>query len=98
MVIRRHGYDHYGMSEVLIAVQRPASMTESEMRTWLTERDRARKPTLALSGPHGSGNQSLLLCVEVPADSIPAVDEQLTDLMMDMRLLGMRPAILSGAG
>jgi hypothetical protein len=86
------------VTEVLISFQRPASMTESEMRAWITERARTRQPQLALAGPDGSESQPQLLRVEVRADSIEAAEEQLTDLMMDMRLLGLRPTVVPAPG
>jgi hypothetical protein len=73
-------------------------MTDWELRTWLTERARACRPALARSGPDGSARQALVVRVEVQADSIEAAEEQLTDLMMDMRLLGLRPTVVPAPG
>jgi hypothetical protein len=51
-----------------------------------------------LSGPDAAESQPLLLRVQVRADSIEAAEEQLADLMMDMRLLGLRPTVVSASG
>jgi hypothetical protein len=85
------------MSEVLISFQRPASLSDSELRAWISERSRRHNPALALGEPGGSGNPSLVR-VDLRPDSDLPIDEQLTDLMMDMRLLGLRPAIVSADG
>jgi hypothetical protein len=86
------------VSEVWISFQRPASMTELEMRSWITKRAGAGQPELALRGRAGSPDQARLLRAELHAESIESADEQLADLMMDMRLLGLRPSIVSSAG
>jgi hypothetical protein len=84
-----------GMMAVLISFERPASMSESEMRAWITRRAMDHQLALVLSRSDGSANQSRLLRVEVRADSIEATEEKLTDLMLDMRLLGLRPMVES---
>jgi hypothetical protein len=83
------------VGEVMISFERPASMTESEMRAWVTERGRVRRSERCSGADGGASREALLLCVDVQADSKTA-EEQLTDLMMDMRLLGLRPNVVSG--
>jgi hypothetical protein len=83
------------VADVVIAFQRPVSMTESEMRAWIVERALVRQVALALSGPDGPESQALRLRVEVREGSIATAEEELTDLMMDMRLLGLRPAVVT---
>jgi hypothetical protein len=78
----------------MISFERPQSMTESEMRAWVTERGRVRPPERSPGAAGGVESEALLLCVDVQADS-KAAEEQLTDLMMDMRLLGLRPTVVS---
>jgi hypothetical protein len=68
------------------------------MRAWIAERARAHRPQLALGAQDGSDSEQRLLRVEVPANSIEAVEEQLAELMMDMRLLGLRPTVLQARG
>lgn len=74
----------------MISFERSASMTESEMRAWVTERGRVHRSDRGLGGERGA----LLLCVDIEANS-RAAEAQLTDLMMDMRLLGLRPTVVS---
>ena len=72
-------------------------MTELEMRSWITKRAAGGQPALALRGRDGSSNQARLLRAELHAESIESADEQLADLIMDMRLLGLRPSVVSSA-
>jgi hypothetical protein len=85
------------VTEVLISFQRPASMTELEMRSWITKRSAASQPVLALRRRDGPAHQARLLRAELQAESVEAAEEQLAELMMDMRLLGLRPSIVSSA-
>lgn len=81
---------------MLISFRRPTSMSKSEMRAWVSDRAQTRGPALTLDETdHSDGRAAMLLRVEVQSDSIEAAEEQLEDLMLDMRLLGLRPAVLS---
>ena len=82
------------VAEALIALQRPAVMT-AEMRAWISHRARDGKPALALGRAAGSERGSLLLRVELRSDSPDAAEEELTDLLTDMRLLGLRPTLVT---
>jgi hypothetical protein len=84
------------VTEVLISLRLPASMTESEMRSWIASRAQSWNPVLALRDGEGSG--ALLLHVDVGPDPTAPATEQLIDLMTDMRLLGLRPAIVPDDG
>jgi hypothetical protein len=86
------------VAEVLISFHRPASMSKSEMRAWVSERARVGQPAVALGAASGAESDPLVLRVEVREDRMEAAEEQLADLMMDMRLLGLRPAIVSPRG
>ncbi len=68
------------------------------MRSWITKRSAAERPALALRGRDGPASQTRLLRAELQAESIEAAEEQLADLLMDMRLLGLRPSIVSSTG
>jgi hypothetical protein len=81
----------------VISFHRPVSMTETELRAWIAERARARQPQLALGIQDGSVTQQWLR-VAVPTDSIEAAEEQVAELMMDMRLSGLRPTVLPACG
>jgi hypothetical protein len=80
------------MTKVMISFERPLSMSEAEMRAWITERARAGEPVLTLDGRDSGAAE--LLHVELPEGSMKEADEQLTELMMDMRLLGLRPEVV----
>jgi hypothetical protein len=94
MATGRCAWDRAGMAKVMIAVQRPASMSESELRTWIDERALHRRVPVALSGSDRSGGHALRLRVDMPEGSTASAEEELSDLMLDMRLLGLRPAIV----
>jgi hypothetical protein len=85
------------VSEVLISLRLPASMTESEMRSWITSRAQSCKPALVLTGDESSA-AGLLLHVDARPDPTASATEQLIDLITDMRLLGLRPAIVPDDG
>ena len=80
------------VTEVMISFERPPSMSDAEMRAWIAERARSDEPAIALDGPERGTAQ--LLHVELPARSTEAAEAQLADLMMDMRLLGLRPEVV----
>jgi len=86
------------MVEVLISVTRPASMSESEMRGWVSGRSQGGGCALSLSSRGGMGNHALLLRANVRAGTGGTAEHQLTELMLDMRLLGMRPTIVTRRG
>ncbi|HET6867251.1 MAG TPA: hypothetical protein VFH80_15125 [Solirubrobacteraceae bacterium] len=85
------------MVEVLITVERPASMGESEMRAWVSERARVARLAVSLGPADGAESSPLMLRVEFQHDGA-AAEDQLADLMMDMRLLGLRPTVVSHRG
>jgi hypothetical protein len=86
------------VAEVVIAFWRPPSMTQQQMHAWVIDRALVRQHALVLSGPEGSPSHGFLLRVKVEDDAAQATEEELTDLMMDMRLLGLRPAVLDPGG
>ena len=83
------------MAEVVIAFKRPPSMTASEMRAWVIDRALVRQRALALSVPEASWGQGFRLCVEIDDDAGETAEEELGELMMDMRLLGFQPAVVA---
>ena len=85
------------MIERLISFQRPRSMSDAEMRAWIAERTRAGRSTLTIGEAGGRDPDGLVLRVDLRADSVEAADEQLADLMLDMRLLGLRPSLTTVA-
>jgi hypothetical protein len=83
------------VAEVLISFRRPPSMTESELRAWIGQRARSGRPALALDGLDDSESERQLLRVELRAESTDADEAQLSELVMDMRLLGLSPVVAS---
>jgi hypothetical protein len=81
------------VAEVVISFRRPPSMTESELRAWIGRRARSGPPALALDGRLASDGERQLLRVELRAESTEADDSELSELMMDMRLLGLSPVV-----
>jgi hypothetical protein len=81
------------MSEVVIRLERPASLTP-ELRAWINSRLGSGRALLTRSRLNGSGPRALLLRVRLESESDDGVDEEVTDLMTDLRLLGLRPALV----
>jgi hypothetical protein len=82
------------MAEVLIRLQRPALLTP-ELRAWLGDRMDRGRAVLTRERTNGSDRGALLLRVEVQGESDDGMQEEITDLMTDLRLLGLRPALIS---
>jgi hypothetical protein len=84
-----------GMGEIVIAFRRPPSMSASEMRGWVIDRALVRQRALALSVPEASWGQGFRLRVEIDDSAAETAEEELSELMMDMRLLGFQPDVVS---
>jgi hypothetical protein len=82
------------MAQILISFQRPDSMSDSQMRAWISERARAHQPVLALGNDVREHGDGMLMRVDLQAES-EAAEGQLTDLLLDMRLLGLRPSVVT---
>jgi len=90
--------DFEPMAEVVIAFRRPPQMSPSQMQEWVTDVTLAGQRALAVSAPEESANDGLHLRVQIDDGAVETGVEELADLMTDMRLLGLRPAVLpSGA-
>jgi len=72
-------------------------MAASELRAWISERAQSGNPMLMLDGSQSGRDEAQILRVHVQADCVQAADEQLADLMLDMRLLGLRPSVVRSA-
>jgi hypothetical protein len=92
---RRSCQPEPAMDEVLISFSRPVSLGESEMRAWIAERSRHLGPSLSLGRADHTRQHTLR--VRMHMDGGESAEEQLTDLMLDMRLLGLRPAVVAPA-
>lgn len=82
------------MAEILIRLKRPALLTP-ELRAWLADRVDGGRAVLARERANGSDRGALLLRVEVGDDADEGVQDQVADLLTDLRLLGLRPALVS---
>jgi hypothetical protein len=95
MSVRRGHCDILGMAEIVIAFIRPASMTASEMRAWVIDRALVRPSALTVSVPEASVGQGFRLRVQTDDEAAQTAEDQLSELMLDMRLLGFHPAVVS---
>lgn len=82
------------MAEVLIRLERPALLTP-ELRAWLAHRMDRGRAVLTRERTNGSERGALLLRVEVHGESDDGMQDEVADLMTDLRLLGLRPALVS---
>ena len=64
------------------------------MREWVDHLALAPQRALAVSAPEESASNGSQLRVQIDDDAVEAGVEELADLMTDMRLLGLRPAVL----
>jgi hypothetical protein len=83
------------VTELLISYKMPASLSESEIQAWISKQATSRQPALILTSRHLADGPVLLLRVAPGAGAATAANEQLADLMMDMRLLGLNPTVVS---
>jgi hypothetical protein len=82
------------VAEALIRLERPASLTP-ELRAWLSHRLGAGKARLVRGRLNESEPGALLLRVDVGSNPDHEVEEELVDLITDLRLLGLRPTLVS---
>ena len=66
------------------------------MQAWVIDRALVRQRALVLSVPEASWGQGLRLRVEIDEAEMATAEEELADLMMDMRLLGLSPEVVNG--
>ena len=94
MVVARPGCDVDRMAEVVIAFHRPPQMSASQLQEWVNQLTVAPARALAVSAPEQSANDGLRLRVRIDDAAVETGVEELADLMTDMRLLGLRPAVV----
>jgi hypothetical protein len=82
--------------ELLVTFARHSSISETEMRGWVSDRARAGPPAITLDESDRGESDPLLLRVEVQEGGTEAVEDQLAEPLMDMRLLGLRPTVVPG--
>jgi hypothetical protein len=79
------------VTEIAIALGRPA--LTPEVRAWINHRPGPRRPVLTRSRELDRG--AVLLRVDVEADSEAEVQDEVESLMTDLRMLGLRPTLLT---
>lgn len=82
------------MAQVVICLEPPASLTP-ELRAWISHRAPNGRAALTRGRLPGSDSVALLLRVDVNSASEDVLQEEITDLMTDLRLLGLRPILVS---
>jgi hypothetical protein len=70
-------------------------MSDFEIQSWISQQATSRRPALTVRRRHPSDGPFHIVRVALAAGSATAAKEQLADLMMDMRLLGLRPTVVS---
>jgi hypothetical protein len=81
------------MAEVVIAFRRPPSLSASQLRAWVRHFTLTHQSRLTLGGPE-PGSDGLRLRLELDDNTVEIGEGELSDLMTDMRLLGLRPAVV----
>lgn len=83
------------MAHVLIQLERPAFVTP-ELRAWINGLGPGR---VVLSRGRGDepGRHPLLLRITPQAETEDQITEEIDDLLTDLRLLGLRPTLMSGS-
>jgi len=81
------------MTEIAIALGRPA--ITPEVRAWLNHRSGAERPVLTRGREAGLARGAVLLRIDLQAASEAEVQDEVESLMTDLRMLGLRPTLLS---
>ena len=79
------------MTEIAIALGRP--VLTPEVRAWINNRPGPR-PVLTRGRTNGSNQRGLLLRLDVQTTSEAETQEELDELMTDLRMLGLHPTLL----
>jgi hypothetical protein len=82
------------VAQVLIRLERPASLTP-ELRAWINHRLGLGRAVLMRSRLGSANRAAMLLRVDVQANSHDGMDEEVADLLTDLRLLGLRPTLVT---
>jgi hypothetical protein len=81
------------VTEIAIALGRPA--LTPEVRAWINHRPGARRPVLTRGREDGLARGAALLRIDVEAGSEAEVQDEIESLMTDLRMLGLRPTLLT---
>jgi len=82
------------VAQVLIQLERPAFVTP-ELRAWINQLGPGR---VVLSRGRGNepGRSPLLLRITPHSETDDSIKDEIDDLLTDLRLLGLRPTLMSG--
>ena len=82
------------MPELLISFRRPASLAAEDLRSWLANQTRAfglLAGRLAAEPAASDAPGPSLLQVSLPPEAGRTADDRITELLTDMRMLGLNP-------
>jgi hypothetical protein len=83
-----------GVAEAVILLEGGVSMTP-ELHAWISQRLGSGRAALTRTRLADSDRAAVLLRVEVDGSTEAAMQEEVADLVTDLRLLGLRPTLLS---
>jgi len=86
---KRHALN---MAEVVIALSPPASLTP-ELRAWIRQRPNGGRAVLTRRRASQSEPGALVLRMDLAEAPGTSADEEIADLITDLRLLGLRPVL-----
>lgn len=81
------------VTEIAIALDRPA--LTPEVRAWINNHPGRRRPVLTRGHLAGLNRGTVLLRIEVDGSSDADLHDQVEALITDLRMLGLRPKLLS---
>lgn len=80
------------MTEIAIVLNRPA--LTPEVRAWITNWPGRKRPVLTRGHDSDLNRGTVLLRIEVDADTDEDVRDQVESLLTDLRMLGLGPKLL----
>ncbi len=80
------------MAEVVIALSPPASLTP-ELRAWIRQRPNGGRAVLTRRRASQSDPGALVLRMDLAQAPGASADEEIAELITDLRLLGLRPVL-----
>jgi hypothetical protein len=81
------------VTEIAIALDRPA--LTPEVRAWINNHPGQKRPVLTRSPSDGLNRGAMLLRIDVDAASDAEVQDEVEALITDLRMLGLRPKLLT---
>lgn len=82
------------VTEIAIALDRPA--LTPEVRAWINNFPGRKRPVLTRGHLGDEHRGAVLLRIDVQAASEAEAQDQVDSLLTDLRMLGLRPKLLSG--